>query len=79
MNDIISFVQTHPTGVAMGTYWIFSAAISAMPMPDDKSGAFYKWLFVFAHTLAGSVARALATKTGNKNSNGNGNGWRSEP
>ena len=77
--DWYNLLMAHP-GVLLGMYWVFSAGISAMPMPDDKSGGFYKWLFVFLHTVAGSIARAIATKNaGAKSSNGNGgNGWKTE-
>ena len=80
--DLYNFLMAHP-GALLGAYWVASAAISALPMPDDKSGTFYKWLFVFAHTLAGSIARALATKTGTKSNGnggngGNGNGWKTD-
>lgn len=61
MQSFLDLYNAHPVIVAMALYWIFSAAVSAMPMPQNGS-MFYKWAFAFLHTLAGSVARAVATK-----------------
>lgn len=62
MNPVISFIQAHPTSFALGSFWVFSAAVSSMPMPADNSSPFYKWVFGFGHTLAGSIARVVAMK-----------------
>jgi len=61
VHTFLDLYTTHPVIVAMALYWIFSAAVSAMPMPTNGS-MFYKWVFAFLHTLAGSVTRAIASK-----------------
>lgn len=40
-------------------YWIYSAAVGAMPMPQQGGNGFYKWAFAFLHGVAGDVSRAL--------------------
>ena len=39
-------------------YWIFSAAVGAMPTPEQGSSMGYKFLFRFGHILSGNVSRA---------------------
>lgn len=46
-----------PSFVA-AAYWIFNAAIQALPDPDETSGAFYTFAFRFAHMVAGNTALA---------------------
>ena len=43
-------------------YWVFSNAISAMPMPDTSSSKAYGWFFKFANGLAANFSRAFAGK-----------------
>lgn len=62
MNNVMAYIGAHPTAFALGSFWVFSAAVSALPMPQDNSSPFYKWVFAFGHTLAGSVARVIAMK-----------------
>ncbi|GEM_PF-3151539 len=40
-------------------YWVYSAAVGAMPMPQPGGSGFYKWAFAFLHGVAGNVNRAL--------------------
>ena len=55
----------------VGAYWIFNAAVGAMPEPDEKSGNGYRFFYKFAHTLAGNVTMAFANKIpGNVNLTG---------
>lgn len=40
------------------TYWVFSAAVGAMPTPSTNANAFYIFLFRFAHGVSGNLNRA---------------------
>lgn len=42
----------------IGCYWLFSAAVSPMPMPKPTSSSFYVWFFGFMHALSGNLNRA---------------------
>ncbi len=41
----------------LAALWVFSAAISALSPPDQRSGRAYRWLFTFAHLLAANLDR----------------------
>lgn len=43
-------------------YYVFSNAISALPLPDTSSSKFYGWFFKFANGLAANISRAAAGK-----------------
>lgn len=61
---------THLTGLVgdpyfwmlIGMYWLVSNAISALPIPTEKSTPFYGWLFKFANGFNGNLTRAFAGK-----------------
>ena len=59
---LIALIQAHSVGFTLAAYWLFSAAVGAMPAPTDKQGAFYHWAFGFLNTLAGSISRAVTNK-----------------
>jgi len=40
------------------SYWVFSAAVGAMPTPIQGSSLFYQFLFRFLHGLSGNLNRA---------------------
>jgi hypothetical protein len=42
----------------LATLWIFSAAVSAMQMPDKCSSPAYQWVYRFTHLLAANLDRA---------------------
>ena len=50
------------TLIVLGAYYVASAAVGALQAPDANSSAFYRWLYVFANTLAANVTRAFGTK-----------------
>lgn len=58
----MSFLHQHLFGDAVALFWIYSAAVSAMPAPTDKSGGGYQWLYSFLHTIAGNLTTAFASK-----------------
>ncbi len=39
-------------------YWIFMAAVGAMPTPVQGASQFYVFVFRFGHILSGNVNRA---------------------
>lgn len=41
---------------------VFSNGVSALPMPTDKSSAFYAYAFKFLNGLAQNLSRAFAGK-----------------
>ena len=59
---MLNSIMSHPTLWALGAWWVFSAAISSLPMPTASNSPFYTWFFGFAHTLSGSIGRVMAMK-----------------
>jgi len=62
MNSILNSLAAHPTVWALGTFYIFSNAIAALPTPGSASSTFYHWSFDFLHLVAGNIARIIATR-----------------
>lgn len=64
----MNFIHAHPF-VLVGSWWVFSAAVGAMPAPSKEPGkessAFYQWLYMFLNTIAANIARAYSTKVEN--------------
>src|SRR6202521_4479332 len=58
---MIQFLLQHQFGLAAAIYWIFSAAVSAMPDPKPGDPGGYVWLYRFVHTIAGNLTTALST------------------
>jgi hypothetical protein len=42
----------------LACYWVFSAAIGAMPTPKVDGSQWYQFVFRFGHILSGNVNRA---------------------
>lgn len=40
------------------SYWVFSAAIGAMPTPKADGSTLYMFIFRFGHALSGNLNRA---------------------
>jgi hypothetical protein len=59
---MFEFLLQHQFWVAVGAYWVFSAAVSAMPEPVSGSGAGYRWLYRFLHTTAGNITTVLGNR-----------------
>jgi hypothetical protein len=59
---MIEFLLQHQMSTAVGMYWIFSAAVSAMPEPAPGGSPGYLWLYRFLHTTAGNITTALGTR-----------------
>jgi hypothetical protein len=59
---MFDFVIQHQFWAAVVAYWIFSAAVSAMPEPDAGAGSGYRWLYCFLHTTAGNITTAFGSR-----------------
>ena len=57
---MFQFVLAHQFWSAVVLYWIFSAAVSAMPDPTANGNPGYTWLYRFLHTIAGNLTTAFA-------------------
>ncbi len=68
---MIPFLTQHQFGLAVAIYWIFSAAVSAMPDPKPGDPGGYVWLYRFVHTIAGNLTTALSTAARYRASPGN--------
>ena len=62
MNDFLSLFGNWHLYVLFLIYYVFSNAISALPLPDQTSGKFYAWVFKFLNGLAANISRAAAGK-----------------
>lgn len=70
---MIHFIAQHEFWSGIIAYWVFSAAVSAMPTPNGSSQG-YEWLFKFLHTIAGNLTNAFAAKIPGLNGGNNGPG-----
>ena len=59
---MFDFVAKHEFWVAVGAYWVFSAAVSALPTPSSNAQAAYLWMYRFLHTLAGNVTTVFGSR-----------------
>jgi hypothetical protein len=59
---MINFLLQHQFWIAVVLYWIFSAAISAMPEPKPNGSPGYLWLYRFLHTTAGNITTAFGNR-----------------
>jgi hypothetical protein len=59
---MFEFVTQHQFWIAVVAYWVFSAAVSALPGPAPNSGPRYLWLFRFVHTVAGNISTAFGSR-----------------
>lgn len=55
--SVIAFIHSNAILLA-GLYYLFSASVSNLPVPTDKSSTFYRWAYGTLHTLAGNLAEA---------------------
>jgi hypothetical protein len=42
---MLDFVVHHQFAIAAALYWIFSAAVSALPEPGEDAASGYVWLY----------------------------------
>jgi hypothetical protein len=60
MSTVWTFIVQHQTTVTLVGYYIFSAFVGALPMPDNTSGKLYKFFFAFINTIAANISRVSA-------------------
>src|SRR4051794_34934359 len=72
--SMFEFLTQHQFWSAVVLYWIYSAAVSAMPepalsrtcasqpAPAANANPGYAWLYRFLHTIAGNLTTAFAGK-----------------
>ena len=58
MNSLTDLLANRTFWEVLVGYWLFSAAVGAMPTPQQGSSMGYQFLFRFAHILSGNVNRA---------------------
>ena len=62
MSDFVALLHNKVFWIVVGSYYVFAAAVVALPAPDQKAGMFYRFLYGFAHALsanADKVAKAV--------------------
>src|SRR5713226_9124635 len=59
---MIEFLVQHQFWAAVASYWMFSAAVSAMPEPGASGSPGYLWLYRFLHTTAGNITTVLGSR-----------------
>jgi hypothetical protein len=62
LNWITSIYTNHPYIATLGTYYVLSAFIGALPAPTSTSTPLYQFVFKFANTLGGNILRAISTR-----------------
>lgn len=61
--DMESFFSSN-TLYTLIAYWIFNAAVQALPKPGENASPYYVFLFNFAHLLSANVGLLGARKNG---------------
>jgi hypothetical protein len=61
MNSLMEIISNPVVWKVLISYWIFSAAVGALPTPEQDSTKVYIFVFRFAHILGGNVSRAAVT------------------
>jgi hypothetical protein len=60
--SIWAYISAHPKTATAVIFYIWSAAIGALPSPDIHSGKFYQFLFAFLNTLGANISRAFSPR-----------------
>jgi hypothetical protein len=58
MNSLMELVSNPLIWKVLICYWVFSAAVGALPTPEQNSGKWYIFIFRFGHALGGNLSRA---------------------
>jgi len=56
MDSLMTFLSNSVLWKAVVAYWLFNAAVTALPQPNG--GKVYQFVYRFLHTLAGNLDRA---------------------
>jgi hypothetical protein len=59
MLGLEQFLADHTIWDTIVLFWIFSAAVNAMPVPKDTSSDGYRWVYTFLTALLGHVSDAM--------------------
>jgi len=59
---MLQFIAHHHFWIAVAAYWIFCAAVSALPEPAGNGSPVYLWLYRFSHTIAGNLTTVLRSR-----------------
>jgi len=62
MQQIIAFIQAHPTTFSLIGFYVGSAFIGSLPAPEVGSTQFYRFMFSFLNTLGANLTRAYSPK-----------------
>jgi hypothetical protein len=68
LHGAVEFVLQHPalTLTLVIAWWLFSALVRSMPLPETGDSRRYRFLFSYVHALkdsaSGSLARVLASR-----------------
>lgn len=63
LTQIWAWISAHQTTCTLGAYYVMSAFVGSLGMPDNQSGAFYRFFFKFVNALAANFSRAQASTT----------------
>ena len=59
---MLDLIAQHQFWLGVALIWIFSAFVSGMPEPHDKSSDGYLWLFRALHSIAGNITTVFSGK-----------------
>lgn len=61
MNSLMDIISNPVVWKCLISYYVFSAAVGALPTPNQNGSQFYEFIFRFGHILAGNLTRAAVT------------------
>jgi hypothetical protein len=61
MNSLTELLSNRIFWEVILGYWVFSAAVGALPTPPVGTSMFYVFFFRFCHILSGNVNRAAVS------------------
>jgi hypothetical protein len=59
---MMEWIAQHHLWTVAAMYWIFSAAVSALPDPAPGGSPGYLWLYRFSHTIAGNLTTVFGSR-----------------
>jgi hypothetical protein len=59
MNWLETLLPNHPVWDTVILFWLFSAAVNALPTPTDDSSAVYRYIYTFLTTVLGHLSDAI--------------------
>ena len=58
IDQLNQFIMDHPKALitgAVGLQYVWSAAVSSLPVPGPMASPWYQFFFAFAHKIAGNI------------------------